>query len=287
MPTQQPKFVTTEDGRRITYARWKYEQQLQQEVVIKQVNDLITASATGVVRTAADLGQQEYGAFLRSVIPELLDQYGNVNATAAIEYYNQMRQQWSELYGAAARRTAGRDAVRTAEQRYAAAVTGSKIKVAKNAEAFAATYAPTYDLASKTDAVMNFAMKVRSKYGHEASVEAMNNALTREVAMFHRDTVLFNSAIDPYVNRVQRVAQATACEFCRLMALGSRDGKVRVSTYAAKFHDHCHCTIQPLFEGDQPVRPDYYDQFEKQYADASKGNTSAKDILTAWRNPQQ
>jgi hypothetical protein len=283
----ETKFVTTEDGRRITYARWQYEQQIKQEAVIRQVNDLITDSATGIVRTAADLGQQEYGAFLRSVIPELLDQYGKVNATAAIDYYTQMREQWSELYGDAARRQIGRDAVRSAEQRYAAAITGAKINVAKNAEAFAATYAPTYDVASKTDAVMNFAMKVRSKYGHEASVEAMNNALTREVAMFHRDTVLFNSAIDPYVNRVQRVAQATACEFCRLMALGSREGKVRVSTYAAKFHDHCHCTIQPLFEGDEPVRPDYYDQFEKQYADASKGNTSAKDILTAWRNPEQ
>lgn len=283
----ETKFVTTEDGRRITYARWQYEQQIKQEAVIRQVNDLITDSATGIVRTAADLGQQEYGAFLRSVIPELLDQYGNVNATAAIDYYTQMREQWSELYGAAARRQIGRDAVRSAEQRYAAAITGAKINVAKNAEAFAATYAPTYDVASKTDAVMNFAMKVRSKYGHEASVDAMNNALTREVAMFHRDTVLFNSAIDPYVNRVQRVAQATACEFCRLMALGSREGKVRVSTYAAKFHDHCHCTIQPLFEGDEPVRPDYYDQFEKEYADASKGNSSAKDILTAWRNPEQ
>lgn len=286
MPTQQPKYVTTADGRRITYARWKYEQQLQQETVIKQVNDLITASATTVVSAGANLGQQDYGAFLRTVIPELLDQYGNVNATAAIEYYNQMRDQWFTLYGESARRTAGRDAARTAQQRYAAAVTGSKIKVATNAETFAATYAPTYDVASKTDAVMNFAMKVRAKYGHEASVQAMNNALTREVAMYHRDTVLFNSAIDPYVNRVQRVAQATACEFCRLMALGSRDGKVRVSTYAAKFHDNCHCTIQPLFEGDQPVRPDYYDKFEKEYAAASKNNSSAKDILAAWRNPQ-
>jgi hypothetical protein len=271
------------DGRRITYARWQYEQQVQQEAVIAQVNELITQQASAVATAGASLGQQEFGGLLRTTIPALLDQYGNINATAAIDYYDKMRAQWTDIFGAEAVKQIGRKARRSAQQRYATAITGAKIKVATNADAFVASYAPTYNTVAKTDAVLNFAMKVRAKYGHEASVQAMNNALTREVAMYHRDTVLFNSALDPYVEKVQRVAQATACEFCRLMALGSTDGSVRLSSYAAKFHDNCHCTIQPLFAGDRPVRPPYYDQFEDEYVDARSKGKSTENILNEWR----
>jgi hypothetical protein len=134
-------------------------------------------------------------------------------------------------------------------------------------------------------------MKVRAKDGHQAAVGAMNNAITREVASYHRDTVLFNAALDPYVSRVQRVAQATACEFCRLMALGSTNGRVRVSSYAVKFHDHCHCTIQPLFDGEDPIRPDYYDEFESEYTQAKSewngNNAGTKQTLANWREIQK
>lgn len=280
MPQEQtPKYVTTADGRRITYARWKYEQTIQQEATLKRVNDLITNEATNAVAAGAGLGQQEYGAFLRDlIVPNLLDKYGQINATAAIQFYDESRTVWNELYGSTYQ--AGRDARRTAATRFATARTQGALQVAQG---YAAKYANDYDVIGKTDAVVNWAMKVRAQSGHAPSVAAMNNALTREVAMYHRDTVLFNSALDPYATRVQRVAQATACEFCRLMALGSTNGKVRLSTYAAKYHDNCHCTIQPLFGNDQPVRPDYYDKFEKEYAAASKSGGSAKSILKTWR----
>jgi hypothetical protein len=278
--TQQPKYVTTEDGRRITYARWRYEEQVKQEAVLKQVNDLITQQATAVVSVGANLDLQEYGGLLREVIPTLLDQFGNINAQAAIDYYNAMQIEWLKTYGDQARSMASRGNVNRAASRNAAARTQGALQVAQG---YTATFADTYDVVSKTDAVVNFAMKVRATQGHAPSVDAMNNALTREVAMYHRDTVLFNAALDPYVSRVQRVAQSSACEFCRLMALGSNNGKVRVSTYAVKFHDHCHCTIQPLFEGEAPVRPDYYDSFEAQYLDASSGGGSAKEILSNMR----
>lgn len=285
MAPQQPKYVTTADGRRITYVRWQYEQQVRQEAVIAQVNELITQQATAVATAGASLAQQEFGGLLRQTLPALLDQYGNINATAAIDYYDTLRLQWSNVVGEQAQRMITRKSAKSAASRYAAAITGGKIQVAKNTDNFAATYATTYNTLAKTDAVMNFAMKVRAKYGHEASVQAMNNALTREVAMYHRDTVLFNSAIDPYVEKVQRVAQASACEFCRLMALGSEDGSVRLTSYAAKFHDNCHCTIQPLFKGDQPTRPPYYDQFEAQYAEVSKDSFGkSKIVLNNWRD---
>lgn len=266
------------NGTKVTADRYRYELSRQQETTLKQVNDLISRQAADVVAPAAGFDQQQFGGLLRQVVPTLLDQYGKINATAAIQFYDQSREFWDQNLSNASQ--GGRDARRTAAQRYATARTQGAVKAAQG---YAAQFADTYDTVSKTDAVVNWAMKVRATSGHQPSVEAMQNALTREVAAYHRDTVLFNSALDPNVSRVQRVAQASACEFCRLMALGSTNGKVRVSTYAVKFHSHCHCTIQPLFDGEQPVRPDYYDQFEKQYAEASKSGGSAKSILKNWR----
>ncbi len=284
----QTKYVTTPDGRRITYARWRYEQAATQEATLKRVDTLITNAGTRAVSAGRSLAQQEYGALLRTVVPNLLNDYGNINATAAVNYYDQLRDVFRETYPNR-RAEYSRNAIRSQANRYATARTRSAIALnLLDPDDFRARYVPTYNVLSKTDSVVNYAMKIRSQYGHEPSVQAMNNALTREVGMYHRDTILFNSALDPYVQKVQRVAQASACEFCRLMALGSTNGEVRVSTYAAKFHDNCHCTIQPLYQGEDPIRPDYYDEFEEQYTTATRAapNGSAKSILAEMRKLQ-
>lgn len=281
---EQPKYVTTADGRRITYTRWKYEETLRQQNNLANVEQVLTAQATTLANVGASMAQQEYGGYLRTIIPNLLDTYGNVNAQAAINYYDQARLEWSKAFGATASRQVTRSSVAAREKRFAAAKTQGAYRVGTmTAEEFAAKFLPTYKTLEKSEAVIGFAMKVRAKSGHEPSISAMNNALTREVASYHRDTVLFNSALDPYASRVQRVAQANACEFCKLMALGSTSGKVRVSTYAVKFHSKCHCTIQTLWEGEEPIRPDYYDQFEEEYVNAAGEGRSAKETLEQWR----
>lgn len=273
------------DGRKLTYDRYRYELAIRNQHTLEQVNTLAMDEGRSVVSVAADFTQQEYGGLLRGVIPQLLDKYGNINATAALSYYEQARRAW---YDKKAYNSAGRDANRTRSQRYAAAVTQGGIRKASiTAAEYKAVYADTYDLVGKTDAIVNYAMKVRATSGHMPSVAAMENALTREVAAYHRDTVLFNAGLDKSVSKVQRVAQAKACEFCRMMALGSTNGTVRLSDYAAKFHSHCHCTIQALFEGDKPIRPDYYDQFEAEYLKAKHEtngtNAGFKQTLENWR----
>lgn len=273
-------YVTTPDGRQVTLDRYRYELQIQQEAAMRHVDTLIGQQASTIASVGASLGQQEYGGLLRSVLPALIDDYGKINATAAIQYYDQIRTAWLETYGTEARNQAGRSAVRAQATRAAVAQTQGALAVAQG---YAAQYADDYNVIAKSDTVVNYAMKVRATQGHAPSVEAMANALTREVAMYHRDTILFNSALDRGVYRVQRVAQAGACDFCRLMALGSTRGTVRTSTYAANFHNNCQCTITPLFKGESPVRPDYYDEFEAEYEQASASGGSASDILTNWR----
>lgn len=276
----ETRYVTTEDGRRITFERYRYEQQLAQEAAMRQVDALIGEQSAAIAGLGANLAQQEYGGLLRSVLPSLIDDYGRINATAAIEYYNNVRNQWLATYGDEARTQASRGAVRAQATRAATAQTQGALAVAQG---YAAQYADDYDAIGKASTVINHVMKVRAQEGQTASVEAMRNALTREVAMYHRDTILFNSALDRNVYRVQRVAQAGACDFCRLMALGSTRGTVRTSTYAARFHNNCQCTITPLFRGESPVRPDYYDQFEAEYEQASANGGSASTILANWR----
>lgn len=279
------------NGRRVTKDRYNYELTRQQEAVLAQVNKLATDKATTAVNVGANWGQQEFGGLLRAVIPNVLDQYGSVNAQAALDFYNAQQDAWYQQNKPVADGLS-RDATRGRGQRYAQARTKSAVAIAKDGSKYVAQLADDYKTAAKSEAVIGFAMKVRAKDGHAAGVSAMNNAITREVASYHRDTVLFNAALDPYVSRVQRVAQANACSFCRLMALGSTNGKVRTSSYAVHFHSHCHCTIQPLFQGDEPVRPDYYDQFESEYVQAtSEWNggsvSSSKQVLANWREIQK
>jgi hypothetical protein len=59
---------------------------------------------------------------------------------------------------------------------------------------------------------------------------------------------------------------------------------VRLSQYAVDFHDHCNCTIETLYIGDKPIRPDYYDQFEADYLEASSEAGSAKGVLAQIRS---
>lgn len=278
MATQQPSEVEF-NGRSMTYERFRFEQTKRQEAVIRQVDTLVKNEGAKLAQVAQSFGQQEYGGFLRAVVPNLIDKYGQVNATAAVDFYQDTRTAWFTGKSRSSNREIRKGQSRRAD-RFASAVTQGQLATASG---YRAQFADDYKLAEKSDRVINWAMKVRQESGHEPSVSAMNNALTREVAMFHRDTVLFNSALDPFVSKVQRVAQASACEFCRLMALGSTRGTVRTTDYAAKFHDNCHCTIQPLYDGEEPIRPDYYDDFEKQYESATRDGANAQSVLRNWR----
>lgn len=274
------------NGKKVTEQRYRYEATRQQEAVLAQVNDLATKQAVDTLAVGAGFAQQEFGGLLRSVIPDLLDQYGMVNATAALDFYRQMADEWYQQ-NADISQSVSRDAARGQEARYAVAKTKAALALNKDPGKYQAVLAADYQTAAKSESVIGWTMKVRAQDGHAAALDVMQKAITREVASYHRDTILFNAALDPSVSRVQRVAQSGACEFCKLMALGSDRGKVRTTTYAAHFHNNCHCTIQPLFKGQPPIRPAYYDAFEEEYITAKSGwngsNAGTKQMLANWR----
>lgn len=74
--------------------------------------------------------------------------------------------------------------------------------------------------------------------------------------------------------RYARIAQADACEFCRILALRgavyhSEEKAARGHTVDAK-HDHCYCRIVPVRPGLSYKAPDYYAEFDEQYKAATR-----------------
>lgn len=226
----------------------RYKLLQRNQATMRQVNQILVDQAWKVTGVAAGFGQQEMGGFLREIVPGLIDEYGNINAVAAREYYDQQRL-------AALRANPGRANARRSSERLASAQLQSAIYVAT---------VPQFEPEAKAEPIIGYAMSLFQKSGFDGMRSEMTNALTRAVASYNRDTLLYNSALDRSVVSVQRVAEPNACDFCRTVAFGSKGNRYqpRTTLYAPHWHNNCHCSIETLYEGDKPYRPDYYDSFE-------------------------
>lgn len=223
---------------------------------MEKVNRLLEADASRVLRLGDGMTQQELGGFYRSVVPGLVDRWGNVNATAAMQYYDEQRLAWQR------RGFSGATAERFAQRQLK-----SQVYVAK---------LPPKNAVQISEAIIGHGMAQFMSSGFEASATAVQNAMTRAVASYNRDTILFNSGLDEAVITVQRIAEPTACGFCIGMAGlslrtvetdGQHASNLSQVNYAVDYHNNCHCSIETLYEGDKPFRPDYYDQFDQAMAD--------------------
>lgn len=267
-----------------TIERQRYELQRRNQASMEQVNTLLMREANSVLDLASNFGQQEMGGYLRNVVPGLVDKWGNVNASIAVKYYDQQRALWRQQNPTAfstssqRRRNLANNANRKAER-----VAGAKLK----SEIYVATM-PKFDSQELADPIIGWGMSRFMEEGAGAMRDAVSNSLTRAVGSYNRDTLLYNAGLDSAVWKVQRVAEPNACAFCIMVAFSSPGwtvSDVRTADYAIDFHDHCKCSIETLYEGDQPYRPDYYDAFEQQYTDATAevGASNAKIVLAEMR----
>lgn len=253
------------NGEKVSYARARYLLAQRNQSTLAKVNALAMKNARDVFLTGAELDRQTFGGFVRKVLPPIVDQWGNVNAVAAMEHYDASRDLWYQVHGS---KVSGSQAY-ARSTRYADAVTSGRI--------YKATI-PNFDALALSDPIVNEMMKQFAASGFDASSAAGQNALTRTIAQYNRDTMLFNSGLDESVNRVQRVAEFNACGFCKTLAVGGYGRTTtRTSDYAVNWHNHCRCSIEVLFNGDPEVRPDYYDDIERDLrrAQDSVGNRPA------------
>lgn len=244
----------------VTDARAKYELIKRNQATMAQVTTLLERESEQVLSLAQAFDRQQIGGYLRTVVPGLIDRYGKVNAVAAMKYYDEQRN--LALTGT------GLKDYRRGSQRIAAAKLKSQIFLAS---------LPEFDTPAISEPIIGWGMSRFVDNGFDAMKQAVTASMTRAVGSFNRDTIIYNAGLDEAVYKVQRVAEAKACEFCRLVAFESyRGGDVRTANYAIDFHDHCHCSIETLYVGDRPIRPDYYDQFEQNYVEAA-GNVGTRN----------
>jgi hypothetical protein len=83
--------------------------------------------------------------------------------------------------------------------------------------------------------------------GDEAlALQRLAEVIQLEVARPYRDTILFNRRQDPEAVGWRRITRG-GCAFCRMLA--DRGAVYRAATARFAAHESCHCTAQPVFEG--------------------------------------
>jgi hypothetical protein len=253
-----------------TYAEEKYRLAQRNAANLRAVSEVSQRTMRTVAVRAGELPQQAMGAYLRETVPGVIDQFGKLNAVAAVQHY-----QSSRTLALANIRGQFADPRRAADRIATAQLQGAIYRASL----------PTFDPVEQSKPVINYAMAAYMDQGPPGMVRSVQQALTRAVAGYNRDTMLYNTALDPGAISVQRVANPGACPFCSTMAFSStRSGgsklQVRTAQYAIEFHRNCECTIETLYAGDSPIRPPYYDQLELEYSQ-SGGD------LNEWRRLRQ
>lgn len=93
-----------------------------------------------------------------------------------------------------------------------------------------------------------------------------------------RDTLIGNAAREGV--RYARYASSTACPFCRMLV--TRGFVYTEDTAEFQAHDNCRCMAVPDND-DSYQPPDYVEQWQQQYVEASKNtNGSTTSVLTYW-----
>lgn len=281
------------------YNRARYDLIRRNQATLASINKLATDEALTVLDTGLDLTRYQYAGFMRQVLPPILDKWGNVSAKAALDHYEAARTEWLNVMEYRTiknttnaptaqvvngnvtvlspgevrevlqpRKEMGMRGTGRRQRTYAEKVTQGRI--------YQATI-PPFKPDEMTDPVIAQAMKAYSSGGVRAGNDAAANALTRQIGAYNRDTALYNAGLDRSVSGVQRVVNPNGCAWCKTLAVGGigRRG-AKVLDFAVHFHDNCRCHIETLFAGDKPLRPDYYDDIEKDIEKARRGDYDDK-----------
>lgn len=151
-------------------------------------------------------------AFLQQV-PVLVARYGDVAASLAADWYEQMREQAS---------VGGSFSAQLVDSPYLDAVDGAVRRTAS------ALWTP------QPKAMLTALLPVIGKY----------------VLAAGRATIQHNVARDPQASGWQRVTRADACTFCRMLA--GRGAVYKKTTAFFASHDDCNCAAVPSWDHDAP-----------------------------------
>jgi len=86
-------------------------------------------------------------------------------------------------------------------------------------------------------------------------------SVEKTVGNIFRNNIASNVARDRAAIGYQRIARPNACTFCRVVALNVYTSFEQDGGY----HKNCACYAVPIFQGQSPYYPEYYEDFERQY----------------------
>jgi hypothetical protein len=128
----------------------------------------------------------------------------------------------------------------------------------------------------------------------EAAEEKAAGAGQKVVADVGRDTITEALDEDGEALGWARMTGPNACHFCALMVSRGPVYHTEQTAGAAanrrfkgdgkyKFHDHCDCTVVPIFRGQGWDPPAYVQEWDRLYMESTGGVGGTKGKLRAWR----
>lgn len=195
----------------------------------KSIDQAVALAAADTVDLMTIVGTQPVpvmAAELRSNLPAITGVYSSVVGQLAINYYDEAR-------------------------------------IGAGVETAYAAYAAEYAVETEVQKAIGYSMALATK---GSTVEAVQSTLVGHVQRIingvNRETIRQNINNDPSGDRYQRVPSPGACSFCMTLAAVA---ELKTEDYFTKYHSYCHCRTIPVFAGQKPYRPSYYDDFQNEY----------------------
>lgn len=215
----------------------------------KDIRTTATRAATDVWRTVNLANLDQASSTLQELMPIVVTEFGEVAATVAADFYEQIRSE------------------STAKKAYIVSL---------------AAPAPAEQVAASTRWALG--PMFAAAPDEAAAYARMMQVVDRLVLSQGDSTIRLNVASDPANPRWAWVPTGKTCAFCTLKA--SRGAVYRTSDSAAGGrHADCDCTSVPIFKGDkypEHYNPDDYRDLYKEGRDAASGH-SMKQILAGMR----
>ena len=119
------------------------------------------------------------------------------------------------------------------------------------------------DIGAATDVAVGYTVsRILAGTPYDTAASIFSGSIGRSVLSVDRDTVINNATTEG--SKYRRVASASGCSFC-LYAAAVADV---VTEEFEGYHDHCQCTVVPLFDSSLDDEPAYYDQVRDEAGDA-------------------
>lgn len=133
--------------------------------------------------------------------------------------------------------------------------------------------------------------RVRFRDAQDASLVDASGAAARQVRVGERQTLLRTVAEDTVVQGWIRVTDADPCYFCAMLASRgpvykrgsfSRSDPRYTGPGTAKVHDHCACTVEPVYSTDTGW-PGQSRELQRLWNRHIRGRYSGREAINAWR----